>query len=49
MVELSSLVLRGVREAGVRESQALEEGAEERVRGLLLIVILGIGLVKRLL
>lgn len=49
MVELSSLVLRAVSGAGVRESQALEEGAEERMRGLLLIVILGSGLVKKLL
>lgn len=49
MVEFGSLVLRAVREAGVRESQALEEGAAERRRGLLLLVILGSGLVKKLL
>lgn len=49
MVEFRGLVLRAVREAGVRESQALEEGAAERRRGLLFIVILGSGLVKKLL
>lgn len=43
MVELHSLVLREVREAGVRESQASEAGAEECTQGLLLIVTLGIG------
>lgn len=41
-------VLREVRGAGVRESQALEEGAAERTRGLLLFVILGSGLVKKI-